>query len=130
EDPFAVVPDGPAFQEPEPGETTNAIIKASGAKERHWGRVALVVVVLVAALGAIVWFGGRSGVLVIPKVTQKPVEAQPTIDWSKVEALDDSAAGILSGESKRKEEEARRAAEQAARRRNADADLAGLIPRD
>lgn len=131
QDPFAVVPEDPGFQEPEPGETTNAIIKASGAKERHWGRVALVVVLLVGAVGAAVWFGGRSGVLVIPKVTQKPAEAPSSIDWSKVEALDDSAAGILSGESKRKaEEDARRAAEQAARRRNADNDLAGLIPRD
>lgn len=130
EDPFASVPDSPSYEPPEPGETTNAIIKASGAKERHWGRLALAGVGLLAVVGAVVWFGGRSGVLVIPKVTQPRAEPAPTIDWSKVEALDDSAAGILSGESKRKEEEARRAAEQAARRRAADNDLAGLIPQD
>lgn len=127
-DPFALVSDDPELLVAAPGETTNAVIKASGAKERRVGRIVVGGLVAVVAVVAILWFGGKSGVLVVPQAEPAPSKA-PTTDWSKVKALDDSALGILSGENRKQEEEARRAAEAARRRAEAD-ELAGLIPRD
>lgn len=128
-DPFAMVPDDPEFLPAEPGEATNAVIKASGANERRTGRIVAGALIFVAAVAAVLWFGGKSGVLVIPQAAPKASTA-PTTDWSKVEALDDSAMGILSGETKKRQEEEAQRAATATRRRDSNNELAGLIPRD
>lgn len=126
-DPFANVPDAEGFVEAAPGETTNAVIQASGARERKTGRLVAGVLVGVVVVGLLVWFGGQSGVFVPPEPPPRKEPLAPTVDWTKVEAMDDSALGVLSGEAKKKEEDARRRA--AAQRRDAE-ELAGLIPQD
>ncbi len=52
-DPFAAIPNAPHFSEPEPGETTGAIIRAAGARKNNLWKAGLVIGGVLAVIGGV-----------------------------------------------------------------------------
>lgn len=141
-DPFAAVPDAPDFEPPAPGETTNAILQAAGAKSRNVGRL-VATLVLLGLAGAGAAYLGLTGDDRAPagpepvKVADANKDA-PAADWTRVDELDSAQLDILTGGANRKpvaEEGSPREAEHrrpgsARSGRKSDAELAALVPRD
>lgn len=141
-DPFAAVPDAPDFEPPAPGETTNAILQAAGAKSRNVGRVVatLVLVGVVGAGAAYLALAGDDRTPAVPEpaeVVDSDKDA-PAADWTRVNELDSAQLDILTGGANRKTAEEDASPREAERRRpgsvrnarKGDAELAALVPRD
>jgi hypothetical protein len=121
-DAFGAVPDAPRLRQASAGDTTNAVIAASGARRSRLPALLLGVGLVVAVVGA----ATRLSLRRIPSdVTSPPISAAaPAVDVAQVAPLDEAAARILAG-GEGAAAPARRPGRDAAK---GDAVLAGLVP--
>lgn len=134
-DPFQSVPDAPGLAPVDQAENTNAIIRASGARQRNTGSVVALVLSLLVILGVSGYFAAiqLNEVEPEPAAAVEPArrEAPRPVDLSEVGELDAAQLDILTGEAKRREEEeARQAAarrQAAERRRRQDDSVAAAL---
>ena len=121
-DVFRSVPDSSLIRQASTGDTTNAVIAASGAKRSRLPTMILAAVAVFGVAGGSAWLSLRR--VPVEVAAPRPVVAPPAlVDVAQVAPLDDAAAGILAGGSavgKRAGREGTKAA----------GTLAGLVPVD
>jgi len=114
DDPFANVPDAPGFTQAAPGEATNAIIRASGAKERSWGKLAAAAVLMIVSLGAVGFVAKKYQTEL--EVTSGPArQAKTNFEQLDTTQLDQATLDVLSGENIKRAEREKVEAEARAR---------------
>jgi hypothetical protein len=95
-DVFGAVPDAPRLRQASSGDTTNAVIAASGARRSRLPALLLGAGLGVSIVGGAAWLSLRR----IPAAVVSaplPAAAAPVVDVARVAPLDDDAARILSG---------------------------------